>query len=92
MYSSRTGVNLYRRERTSPVDWRNQRVRFKLRDIYHPDPAKVLIDLHGTDVLTGTVFDMTDSGQHAGVFIVVDVEGIEEPVIVPVEQILDSLS
>jgi hypothetical protein len=73
------------------VDLRNQRVRFKLRDIYHPDLAKVLLDLHGEDVLTGTVVDMTDSGLQAAAYLVVDVEGIEEPVIVPVEQILDTM-
>ena len=73
------------------MDLRNQRVRFKLRDIYHPDPTKVLMDLHGEDVLTGTVVDMTDSGLQVGAFIVVDVEGIKESVIVPVEQILDTV-
>jgi hypothetical protein len=73
------------------VDLRNQRVRFKLRDIYHPDPTKILMDLHGEDVLTGTVVDMTDSGLQVGAFIVADVEGIKESVIVPVEQILDTV-
>jgi hypothetical protein len=73
------------------VDLRNQRVRFKLRDIYYPDPTEVLMNLHGEDVLTGTVVDITDSGLQVGAFIVVDVEGIKESVIVPVEQILDTV-
>jgi hypothetical protein len=73
------------------VDLRNRRVHFKLRDIYHPDLTQVLMELHGEDVLTGTVVDMTDSGLQVGAYIVVDVEGIKEPVIVPVEQILESL-
>jgi hypothetical protein len=73
------------------VDLRNRRVHFKLRDIYHPDLTQVLMELHGEDVLTGTVVDMTDSGLQVGAYIVVEVEGIKEPVIVPVEQILESL-
>jgi hypothetical protein len=73
------------------VDLRNRRVHFKLRDIYHPDLTQVLMELHGEDVLTGTVVDMTDSGLQVGAYIVVEVEGIKAPVIVPVEQILESL-
>lgn len=70
------------------MDFRNQRVRFKIRDVYYPDPTKVLIDLYGDDLLTGTVVELTDSGTQIAAFIVVEVEGIEEPVIVPVERIL----
>jgi hypothetical protein len=73
------------------VDLRNRRVHFKLRDIYHPDLTQVLMELHGDDVLTGTVVDMTDSGLQVGAYIVVEVEGLQEPVIVPAEQILESL-
>jgi hypothetical protein len=73
------------------VDLRNRRVHFKLRDIYHPDLTQVLMELHGEDVLTGTVVDMTDSGLQVGAYIVVEVEGLQEPVIVPAEQILESL-
>jgi hypothetical protein len=84
-------MNVQRRERTSSVDLRNRRVHFKLRDIYHPDLTQVLMELHGEDVLTGTVVDMTDSGLQVGAYIVVEVEGLQEPVIVPAEQILESL-
>ena len=73
------------------MDLRNRRVHFKLRDIYHPDLTQVLMELHGDDVLTGTVVDMTDSGLQVGAYIVVEVEGLQEPVIVPAEQILESL-
>jgi hypothetical protein len=73
------------------VDLRNRRVHFKLRDIYHPDLTQVLMELHGEDVLTGTVVDMTDSGLQVGAYIVVEVEGLKGPVIVPAEQVLESL-
>ena len=71
------------------MDLRNRWVRFKVLDIYYPDPTKVLTDLHGNDILTGKVLDLSDSGMQKDAFIVVKVEGIEEPVIVPVERISD---
>ncbi len=70
------------------MELRNQRVRFKIRDVYHPDPAQVLSDLHGDDLLIGKVIEFSDSGMQKDAFVVVEVEGIEEPVIVPVERIL----
>jgi hypothetical protein len=69
------------------MELRNQRVRFKIRDVYHPDPAQLLSELHGDDLLTGQVIDLSDSGMQKDAFVVVDVEGIEESVIVPTERI-----
>lgn len=69
------------------MDLRNRWVRFKVLDIYYPDPIKVLADLHGNEILTGKVLDLSDSGMQKDAFIVVKVEGVEEPVIVPVERI-----
>ena len=68
------------------MDLRHRRVHFKICDVYHPDPAQVLIDLHGEDLLTGKVIDLSDSGLQKDAFVVVEVEGIEEPVIVQVER------
>jgi hypothetical protein len=72
------------------ADLRNRWVHFKIRDVYHPDPTQVLIDLHGNDLLTGRVIDLSDSGLQKDAFVVVEVPGIAEPVIVPVEQILST--
>jgi hypothetical protein len=73
------------------MDLREQRVQFKIRDVYHPDPAQVLLDLHGDDLLIGKVVDLSDSGMQKNVFVVVEVEGIEELLIVLVERILGPL-
>jgi hypothetical protein len=73
------------------MDWINQCVHFKIRDIYHPDPTKVLIDLHGNDLLLGKVIDLSDGGMQKDAFAVVEVEGIEELVIVSVEHISRTL-
>ena len=53
---------------------RDQRVQFKICDIYHPDPTQVLLDLHGDDLLTGKVVDLSDSGMHREAFAVVEVD------------------
>jgi len=70
------------------MDLRDQRVQFKIRDVYHPDPTKILIDLHGDDILTGKVVDLSDSGMEKDAFVVVEVEGIAELVIVAAARIL----
>ena len=73
------------------MELRDRWVHFRIRDIYHPDPAQVLIDLHGNDVLLGKVIDLSDSGMQAAAFVVVEIEGIEQAVILPVERILEVL-
>ena len=72
------------------MDLRDQRVQFKIRDIYHPDPTQVLDDLYGDDLLTGKVVTLSDSGMQKDAFAVVEVEGIKELMIVPVERILST--
>ena len=70
------------------MDLRDQRVQFKICDVYHPDPTQVLLDLHGDDLLVGKVVDLSDSGMQKEAFVVVEVEGIAELMIVPIERIL----
>jgi hypothetical protein len=70
---------------------RDRWVRFKVCDIYHPDLTRVLIDLHGNDLLLGKVIALSDAGLQKEAFAVVEVEGIEELLIVPVERMLSSL-
>jgi len=70
------------------MDVRDQRVQFKICDLYHPDPTQVLLDLHGNDVLVGKVVDLSDSGMQKEAFVVVEVEGIAELMVVPIERIL----
>ena len=67
---------------------KDQKVQFKVRDVYHPDPTQVLLDLHGDDLLMGKVVALSDSGMQKDAFVVVEVEGMEELIIVPVERIL----
>ena len=73
------------------MDLRNQRVRFRIRDVYLPDPKALLTDLYGNELLNGKVIDISDSGTEEGVFAVIEVEGVQQPVVVPVQRILGVL-
>jgi hypothetical protein len=70
------------------MDFRDQWVRFKICDVYHPDPTQILLDLYGNDLLIGKVVDVSDSGSQKEAFVIVQVEGIEVPIVVPVEHLL----
>jgi hypothetical protein len=58
-------------------------VRFLVRDIVHPRPVEVLYELYEKDCLQGEVLALTDDGQEPEAFMVVQVRGLREPVIVP---------
>lgn len=65
-------------------------VHFQARDVYYPDPAAVLTELHGEDLFQGVVVDVTDGGD-GGRYAVVEVEGVKQPLIVAVRHILGVL-
>jgi hypothetical protein len=46
--------------------------------------------LHGNDLLVGKVVDVSDSGSQKEAFVIVQVEGIEVLIVVPVEHLLDT--
>jgi hypothetical protein len=73
------------------MELRDRWVHFRVCDVYHPDPAQVLMDLHGHEVLLGKVIDLSDSGMQGEVFVVVEVGGLEQAVIVPTERLLEIL-
>lgn len=64
----------------------NSRVEFLVKDIIHPDPAHVLSELYAQQCLAGEVVAVTDDGQEPGGFAVVRVEGLSEPVIMPLRK------
>jgi hypothetical protein len=66
---------------------RNRWVNFRIEDVYVPDPAQILMELHGKDLLQGKVIDVSDSGAHQEAFAVVEVEGLAQPVVVPMNRI-----
>lgn len=58
-------------------------VRFRIRDAYHPPSQELLGSLFGERRLRGRVTAISDNGEPGGGFAVVEVEGLAEPVIVP---------
>jgi len=45
------------------------------------------MELHGKDLLQGRVIDLSDSGNQSEAFAVVEVDGLTQPVVVPVKHI-----
>ena len=70
------------------MDLKNNTVNFRICDIFYPDCQQILFQLHGNDVLQGRVLDLSESGAVDGSFVEIQVEGLAEQVIVPLERIL----
>ena len=70
------------------LELRNRLVHFKIRDVYIPDPQMLLLEVYGNDLLQGKVVDISESRSPDGAFAVVEVEGIKQQVVVPLERIL----
>ncbi len=58
-------------------------VNFHINDIVVPEAAQILMKLHGNDILQGKIIDWSDSGGVRDAFVVVEVEGLSEPLVVP---------
>jgi hypothetical protein len=76
---------------TAFPDVRNRWVNFRISDVYIPDPGQILTELHGKDLLQGKIIDVSDSGTQQEAFAVVEVEGLKQPVVVPMNRIRGSV-
>lgn len=57
---------------------RGKSVEFLVRNIYLPDPVTVLSELHGEEMLTGTVIDLSDDARNEeAAFLVVQVKHLQ---------------
>lgn len=70
------------------MDLKNHTVNFRICDIFYPDCQQILFQLHGNDVLEGQVVDLSESGAVDSSFVEVQVEGLAEHLIIPLERIL----
>lgn len=83
-------ANLPRPERARTIHLVPHRhVHFRISDVYVPEPAELLAHLHGSDLLQGRILDLSDGGDHAQAFAVVEVDGICQPLVVPVSKIIE---
>jgi len=76
---------------TSIVMFKQQWVHFRIRDVYYPEAERLLRQLHGDDLLQGRVVDVSDTGATSNAFAVIEVEGLEQPVVVPTNRIMGVL-
>lgn len=67
---------------------RNRLVHFKIRDIYIPNPEEILHTMHGNDLLQGNVIELSDGSHVNEGFAIVQVGGLDQPMIVPIDRIL----
>lgn len=73
-----TEIGLRKEPKNVPTPW----VQFRIKDVYIPEPAQILMELHGKDVLQGKIIDLSDSETHSEAFAVVEVEGLSRLVVV----------
>jgi len=81
---------------------RNGWVNFKIKDVCVADPApilqilmerhgdelvKIFMELYGDDLLQGKIIDASDCGLQQDAFVVVEVEGVARPLVVPMNRI-----
>jgi hypothetical protein len=67
----------------STQSFQGKSVRFFIKDVRVPEPARIFAALHGNDLLRGRVIDLTETGVDAEAFAVVDVAELAQPVVVP---------
>ena len=69
---------------------KGKHVCFSVRDIYFPAPGVVLDELHGNDLMSGQVVEVSDSGHDPQAYVIVKVSALADPVIVAVDRLRDS--
>ena len=70
------------------MDWRNKRVHFRIRDVYIPEAEKLVMKLHGDDLLQGTVVDVTRGEGSDACYAMIKVPGLDEKLIVRLDELL----
>jgi hypothetical protein len=75
----------------APKNVRNSRVNFRICDAYIPEPVQILMELYGKEVLQGKIIDVSASGSQDEQFVVVEVERLSQPVVVPMKHVQGAL-
>ena len=67
--------------------WSGHRVEFLIQDVHVPEPATILLELHGGDALRGSVIDVSDGETKGGGFLVIQCDGLRGPCVLAVERV-----
>ena len=70
------------------IDPRNHFVSFRISDIHLPEPGVVLYQLHRDEMLRGRVVDISDGGAPERRFVLVEVKGVTQLIVVPAGRIV----
>ena len=62
-------------------------VQFQIDDAYVPEPAQILMELHGKDALFGKIIDVSDAESQDRAFAVVEVDGLSRPIVVAMKDL-----
>ena len=73
--------------RDEPNNVPNPWVQFRIDDVYVPEPVQILMELHGKELLQGKIIDVSNADSLEEAFAVVEVEGLSQPVVVPMKHI-----
>jgi hypothetical protein len=68
------------------VELLDRKVRFKVCDIFHPQPGTVLHEIYGESVLEGKVLNITENSGGCE-FAVIAVYSLKNPVLVAVQHV-----
>ena len=78
-----TNIGLGKEPKIVPHPW----VQFRISDVFVPEPVQILMELHGKEILRGKIIDVSDADGQEEAFAVVEVEGLSQPVVVPMKHI-----
>jgi hypothetical protein len=67
----------------------NRWVQFRIDDVYVPEPAQILMELHANDMLRGKIIDVSSSETHGEAFAVVEVESLSQAVVVAMKHLTE---
>jgi hypothetical protein len=70
-----------------PASTKRRTVEFPIRAVRFPDLCHVLRQLYGGEIIRGEVLDVTTDVETAAWFAVIRVAGLDDPVIVPANEI-----
>ena len=73
------------------MELRDRWVNFRISSVYHPSPRDLAIQLHGNDLLQGKVLGFSDSGTRPRAYVIVKVEALDDPIVLPMESVLGVL-
>ena len=62
-------------------------VQFQIDDAYLPEPAQILMELHGKDALFGQIIDVSETESDERAFAVVEVDGLSRPIVVAIKNL-----